>query len=403
MDAVDLALFTVGLTVLVLGLFSGLLRQSMLSESLLALVAGVVLGPAVLGILHVGRLDDPIVEEVTRVTLAIGLMGVALRLSPSEPRRRLRALAVLLLGVMPLMWIVSALLIRLILGLSWPVSFLLGAVITPTDPVVVSTLVTGPLAHKHLPARLRHLLSAESGFNDGLAHPLVMLPLFLGAATTATSGLWGWFFRAVGIEVFGAAILGIVAGYAAGRLLDVAERHHAIEKTSLLAYSLALSLVLLGLAGLVGVDALLTVFIGGLAFDRAVSRRDRIAEAGIQEAVHRFFSIPIFLLLGAVLPWDAWREMGWRAPALVAAVLVLRRLPAVLLLGRFIPEVRPLRERFFLGWFGPIGVASLYYAGLVHRQTAAEEVLAVASLMIVASVLVHGVTAAPVVRRHEPG
>ena len=118
----------------------------------------------------------------------------------------------------------------------------------------------------------------------------------------------------------------------------------------------------------------------------------------MQEAVNRFFVLPVFVLLGLALPWQQWLELGWAGLLLVAAVLLLRRLPAVLAVTPILPQARGLRDTLVLGWFGPIGVAALFYASLSLREVGTEEVWVVGSLVICASILVHGVTAAPLTR-----
>jgi sodium/hydrogen antiporter len=109
--------------------------------------------------------------------------------------------------------------------------------------------------------------------------------------------------------------------------------------------------------------------------------------------------LPIFVLLGMALPWEGWLELGWGGLLLVVAVLLLRRLPAVLALR---PLLGPLRGRakdvLFLGWFGPIGAAALYYATFSFRETGIEEAWVVGSLVICASVVVHGRTATPLTK-----
>src|SRR5690606_9725442 len=82
------------------------------------------------------------------------------------------------------------------------------------------------------------------------------------------------------------------------------------------------------------------------------------------------------------------------------AVLLLRRLPFLLILKRWIPELQDTRDALFLGWFGPIGVAALFYAMLALRQTGHEIVWTMGSLLICASLVVHGVTAAPFTKRY---
>ncbi len=118
-------------------------------------------------------------KQGARLAIAIQVMGVALRLPKAYPFTHWRSLAVLLGPVMLLMWLVSGLLVYLILGLPCWVAMLVGAVITPTDPVIATSIATGKVAEQNLPTRLRNLLSAESGANDGLGYPFVLLPILI--------------------------------------------------------------------------------------------------------------------------------------------------------------------------------------------------------------------------------
>ncbi len=399
MEQLNIVLVAVGGLVLLLGLLSGLVRRSVLSEPLLALLVGVLLGPRVLALLDLadwGK-QELILEQAARLTLAIGLMGVALRLPKGDPIRRWRSLVVLLGLVMPLMWLVSGLLVFVLLGLPFWVAMLTGAVVTPTDPIVSSSIVTGSVAQRNLPDDVRHTISAESGANDGLAYPFVLLPILM-LAHPPGEALLHWVTRTLVWEVLGAALFGILAGYAAGWLLEWAEAKRSVEETSFLAYTLALSLTVLGAAKLLGTDGILAVFVAGVAFDMAVGSEEREREERVQEAVNRFFTLPIFVLLGLSLPWEGWAKLGWRAPVLILAVLLLRRLPALLGLHPLLGRVRGIREALFMGWFGPIGVAALFYASFSLSRTGHEEVWTVASLLIIASVLAHGLTATPLTR-----
>ncbi len=399
MSELNIALAAVGGSVLVLGLLSGLIRRSILSEPLVALLVGVLLGPTILGLLDPAGWgsQETILEQAARLTLAISLMGVALRLPEGEPFRGWRSLAVLLGLVMPLMWLTSGLLVYLILGVPFLVALLVGAVVTPTDPVVSSTIVTGELAEKNLPGRVRHTLSAESGANDGLAYPFVLLPILL-LSRPPGEALSHWLAYTLLWEVGAAMVFGALVGYGAGRLLEWANGRGIVEQTSFLAYTIALSLVVLGGAKLLGTDGILAVFVAGLAFDAAVSESDRAEEERVQEAVNRFFILPIFVLLGLTIPWQGWLELGWPGLLLALAVLLLRRLPAVLALKPLLGRVHGMRDALFLGWFGPIGVAALYYANLSVSEAGVEEAWVVGSLIICASILVHGLSATPLTR-----
>lgn len=395
MSELNIALAVVGGLLLLLGMLTTFIKRTIfISEPLLALLAGVVIGPAVIGLLDLSSFGDRevILEGAARLTLAVALMGVALRLPAGYLSRNWRSLAVLLGLVMPLMWLSSGLLTYLILGLSLPLAMLVGAVVTPTDPVVASSIVSGDTAERNLPGRVRHAISAESGYNDGLVYPFVLLPILLMARPPGEA-LTHWLVHTILLEVGIAVVLGALVGYAAGKLLHWAETKETTEHASILTVSLALALTVLGAVKLLGADGILAVFVAGIAFN-AVARSDVEEERErVQEAITRFFDLPIFVLLGMALPWEEWLGLGWAGLVLAAAVLLLRRLPAVLALSPLLRQARGRKDALFIGWFGPVGAAALYYATFAHRETGNEEIWVVGSLIICASVLAHGLTA----------
>lgn len=391
----DIVLLAFSAIALVLGLLSRTVRTLPLSEPMAALIAGVLLGPQLLNLVDPRAWGDTlrIVEELARITLAIGLMSVALRISRDDLRQWWRSIALVLALVMPAMWLATGLLGLALLGLPLGVAALLGAVLTPTDPVIASTIVTGRVAEANLPKRIRAVISAESGFNDGLALPFVMLPALLIGSAAVGNGVGRWLLGVVAWQVGGSVVLGLVLGWGAGWLLRRAEARGLMEASSFLGYTLALSLFVLGVGRLFEVDGLLAVFVAGLAFDMVVSGRERAAEERVQEAINRFFVLPIFVLLGLVLPWQDWSALGWAGPAFVGAILLLRRLPAVLAGKALVPALHGWPDALFAGWFGPIGIAALYWAALVTRQTGDERVWPVATMVIAASIIAHGVSA----------
>jgi len=405
---INIALLTLGGLVLSLGLFSGLLKERLwLSDPLLALLVGVLLGPAVLGLIDLTHWGDTngILEQGARLAIAVQVMGVALRLPKAYPFKRWRILAVLLGLLMPLMWLVSGLLVYLILGLPFWVSLLIGAVITPTDPVVSTSVVTGKIAEQNLPQRIRDTLSTESAANDGLGYPFVMLPILI-LTRPPGEALLHWLTKTLLWEVGAAIVLGALIGYAAGKLLVWAERRQTMNKPSFLAYTVALSLFVLGGVKLVGSDGILAIFAAGITFDMVVGGQERAEEEGVQEAVDRFFTLYIFVLLGLALPWQGWWELGWKGVTLAIAILLLRRLPATLALRPLLGNLKRVPDALFLGWFGPIGVAAVFYAFLALSKTGIEEAWSVGSLVICASIVIHGLTAVPFAKlyaRHTTG
>ncbi len=404
MSELNIALATIGGLLLVLGLLTSIINHiSFLSEPLLALLAGVLIGPAAFDLLNLASSgnQEMILKQAALITLGIALMGTALRLPVEYIRHNWRPLAVLLGLAMPLMWLSGSLLTYLILGLPFLVAVLIGAIVTPTDPVVASTIVTGDVADEYLPKRLRHTISAEAAFNDGLAYPFVLLSILI-LTRLPEEALSHWLVYTVLWEVVAAVALSALIGYGTGRVLKWAQAKETTEHTSLLTVSLALTLAILGAGELLGVDSVLAVFVAGIAFSAVASggpeeTADAIERKGrVQEAITRFFDLPIFVLLGMALPWEGWLELGWVGPILAITVLLLRRLPVVLALKPLLGQGK--EDVLFLAWFGPIGAAALYYATLSLERVGAEEVWVVSSLIICASLLAHGMTATPFTR-----
>lgn len=143
-------------------------------------------------------------------------MGVALRLPTGYVKQHARSVAVMLGPVMVLMWATSSVLVWAFLDTDLWVALLAGAIVTSTDPVVATSIVTGRLAERTVPARIRHLISAESGANDGMAYPLVMLPILMLELDTGTA-LGEWASQILLWGVGAAVVLGGVVGYLAGQ------------------------------------------------------------------------------------------------------------------------------------------------------------------------------------------
>ena len=108
----------------------------------------------------------------------------------------------------------------------------------------------------------------------------------------------------------------------------------------------------------------------------------------------RLFTIPIFVLFGLILPWQQWLALGWSAIGIVVLVLVFRRLPFLFLIMPFWKGFR-VKDAAFIGWFGPMGVAALFYCFYTYKKLHVEEIWIISSLVVFGSVIVHGMTAYP--------
>jgi NhaP-type Na+/H+ or K+/H+ antiporter len=397
--SVDVVLMIVAGAILALGLVSSLLKRMWLSPSLLALAAGVVLGPEVLNVLEPETLgpENRVLEEFARVTLSISLVATGLQMTREDLRVNRSRAGLLLTAVMVGMWAVTSLGAHLLLGVEAWVALLIGAILTPTDPVVASSLVEGPLAEENLPRWLRRSLQLESGANDGLAVGFVLLPaLVLAQPQDDGAAILGEIAKQVGLAVG----IGLVVGWATARLVDVVEEHEDASTGFYLVSAVAMALLVLGTVHWLGGSGILASFVAGVTMSLTL-REGRAKELEqIQSAVQKLVIVPIFLLFGALVPWGAWALLGWPGLAFALWTLVLRRtVPVALALG---PTSTPRRGVAFLGWYGPLGVSAIYYALFVERYglTDYERIFAACTLAIAVSVLVHPMSATPGVRAY---
>ncbi len=385
--------------ILVLGLISNPVSKSPFPSTLIALVVGVLAGPEILGIIDLeelgGRAD--LLERAARLTLGIGLIGTALRIPRRFPIVHWRSMLILVGIGMLLMWGITSALVYLILDVPLLLSLLIGAIITPTDPVAASPIVTGPVAEANIPERLRNTISFESGANDGFGYLFVFLP-FLLLTRPAGEAISHWLTTTLLWEIGSATLFGLALGFGAGKLLALAERRGHIQPDWRLVYTVALGLLAAGAGRLIHSDEVLVIFAAGAMFAQVVGRDIRKNEEQGQEAVNRFFAIPIMVVLGSALPWQGWQDLGWSGVVLVLAVLLLRRPPVLLLLRPFLPQIRNNSDALFLGWFGPVAVAAIYYASMMEHRMGEPVIWHVVSLVICGSVIAHGISGAPLTR-----
>ena len=322
------------------------------------------------------------------------MTATALQISQSDLRENLGRAGLLLTLGMVGMFAVTSLGAWLLLDLPFWGAVLVGAILTPTDPVVASTLVSGPLAERNLPRWLRRSLQIESGANDGLAIAFVLLPLIV-----VTQGADSWLGEA-GRELGIGLGVGVVTGYVAGRAVSASDRTGIFADEYVLAVGVGLALVNVAGGELLGGSGVLAAFVSALVFSRLLPEEAAGPLERMQSAVEKLFILPVFALFGLLLPWSAWAGLGLGGLAFAAWVLVLRRPPVV---GPALAATTATGRRgaTFLGWFGPLGVAAMYYVTFAEEYEPAryETVFAACTLAITASIVAHSVSATPWVRR----
>jgi NhaP-type Na+/H+ or K+/H+ antiporter len=369
------ALLVFAVTLLVAVLLSEVAQRSILSTAVLFLVAGFVAG---MGDWISVRPSDPVVAEFSKLALFSVLFTDGMRVGVRDlisawhlPGRAL------LLGF-PINLLLTAILAHWITGLTWIEAFLLGAVLSPTDPVFAAAIV----GREEIPNRTRHLLNVESGVNDGLALPLVLI--FLAAASGKSAN---------GFLLFGEVVLGIALGVIVpwvilrlekSRFFSIATRYESFE-------GFAIALLLLALATLTHANEFLAAFFGGVTITSSYPEvRERFHQFG--ERLTELFKLAALLIFGALLAPEFFAEIGWRGYFLGALILIAVR-PLALSIALAGSSLQ-WREWITVAWFGPRGFASVVFGLIVLQSGIArgDEIFHLIALVVVLSIFAHSST-----------
>jgi NhaP-type Na+/H+ or K+/H+ antiporter len=374
------ALLVLGGLLAVAGGLSGVMRGTVLSISVLSVGAGIVL--ALADVVDVNATDSAVfhlVELALIVTLFSDGLFVERELLRLHSGPTLRALTI----AMPITLLLLALFAKALFpGLSWAEAFLLGAVLSPTDPVVTSAVVTA----QKVPAKIRHTLNLESGLNDGLALPFVLFFLVL-ATPGGNAGQEA--LELLGEAVFGAA-LGLAIGVGGGRLVHrlpgggITSRYEGM-------YALGLGLLCFGVADVTFGNGLIAAFVGGIALGVA---EHEIPEQFVDfsENVSSILQVATFFVFGAIIVAIGYDRSVPELAAFIAFALLVARPIAILI--AFLRVRMPAADRAFIAWFGPKGVASMLFALFVLNSAAEsrDTIFDVAAFVVLASIVAHGLT-----------
>lgn len=377
-------LFAICLLVSVL--VSGIAARTVLSTSLVFLLAGALIGQGGFGLVSLNA-DSPIVGTLADLALFTVLFvdGTALRTLTGQGSWKQPARA---LGIgMPLAFGGVAVLAHYVAGFDWITAMLVGAVLAPTDPVFASAIV----GRKDVPARLRRLLSVESGLNDGLALPVVVILISAAGSTTGEHTSLG----TVALELLGGLALGVVLPYLIHLLLKIPGLGAEPRLQPL--GPLAVGILLYATAHLTGGNAYLAAFAGGAVVARLnPDAQESFAELGEQLAELAKFAA--LLVFGALLTPQLISSIGvggWIV-AVLSLVLVRPASLAVSLIGSHLER----KELLAAAWFGPKGFASVVYGLLVLHSgiPQAMEAYELVAVCIGLSIIAHSSTDVPVAK-----
>jgi sodium/hydrogen antiporter len=404
----------VGVLLIVIALLGRFLDRLPVSPAMIYLLVGMALGPAALNALELHPLRHlALLETLSEVALLIALftVGIKLRVPVGDPRwslpLRLATLSMLgtILGIALLAW--------LFFDFSPGLALLLGAALAPTDPVLASEV---QLRSPEDRDALRFGLTGEGGLNDGTAFPFVILGLGVLGAGDFEFSLARW----LAVDVIWSVTVGLGVGFSVGTVLAAGVRALRARISNAVTFDefLLLGVIALSYGIALKLHALgfLAVFAAGLALRRADDVHAPVPAAekptpqpltpsmlSVNEQLERIAEVAIVLLVGVMISTGYWSTAGLG----IAALLFIVIRPLSVLAGvAGAPAAR--MQRRLLGWFGIRGIGSFYYAmyavNLGSDQilySDAEKLLSCIFTVIAASIVVHGISAAPLMELYR--
>jgi len=387
-ETFEIALIVLGALLVIGALISGYVNRSFLSLTALYVLAGFALGEGGLGVLSFTA-DEGFVEELAIIALVVILFRDGLEVEAELLAKQWHLPLRKLLVAMPITAAIIMVAGHFIVGLSWLEAALLGALLSPTDPVLSSAVVTNP----RVPRLIRNSLNLESGLNDGLALALI-IPVAAALDGDRDGTVW-WQFMLEDISI--GVVAGIALGYLASLLIPRSDSGSTIPDHQKVLYALGVALLTYGILAYAGHgNAFIAVFV--CAITLGIRRADirEFFSSGAEEILE-LIKLGIFVVFGSILTVQALFSNGWAAVAIVVVTLLVARTAGVWLSLIGNREKLSTQTKAFMSWFGPKGVATMTYSLFLLAMgiPGATEVTNLAALCVVTSIVAHGLTDTP--------
>jgi NhaP-type Na+/H+ or K+/H+ antiporter len=385
--ALEQSITVLGLLLVLGALVAGIARRSFLSLTAVFVVAGFVLGEGGFEVLDF----DPrsgFVEILAVVALILILFRDGLEVEAEMLQKAWHLPFRALVLAMPLTGALIACAAKAMTDLSWTEAFLLGALLSPTDPVLSSSVVTNP----RVPRLIRHSLNLESGLNDGLALTAVLALLVSLSADEGDFEVWTFILQDVSLGV----LTGVVIGYAASRLMPhTVTLGHEITPDQKSLYALGSAFTAYGVAVLQPEgNGFIAVFV--CAITLGIFRPDiRECFEGRAEDLIEIVKLGIFVVFGSLLTFGNLFADGAAAVGIVLFALLIAR--PVALFAALAGTRVSTATKAFMAWFGPKGVATMTFGLLVLAEQipSGERIFNLAALAVFISIIAHGLTDTP--------
>jgi len=378
-------IFIIGSGLILFSVFSARLQRSIITPPLFFALMGFLLGPYVL---HLGdfEIEHNFIQILAEITLVFILFTDAARIDLRQLYKEHDLPICLLLIGLPLTIILGMIIGKYIFAgyFSLLACAILSTILAPTDAALGQAVVS----NSRLPIRIRQALNIESGLNDGIVLPVILILIATGTETSV--GQWSVF---IVLQILLSPILGIAIGALGGKLLKFAAKKQWITHNFQDLVVITLALMAYVISELLGANGFIAAFCAGLAIGNLT--RD-LCECLYEftESEGQLLSLLIFLIFGAVLLPLAIQNFTWTMLFYALMSLTIIRMVPVFLCLSF-SHLR-WQSKLFLGWFGPRGLASILFGLLVLERSnlpMKTELMEVVILTVAISIFAHGVTA----------
>lgn len=419
----------IGILLIMMGLRSPLLQRMRLTPSIVYLAIGITLGPSVLGAFHFNPLKQAhLLEVLAEIAVLVSLFIAGMKMPLPFRWREWRVPVRLAFLSMTISVALTAAFGYYVLALPLGAAVVLGAILAPTDPVLATDVQVRHMGDKD---PLRFTLTSEAGMNDGSAFPFVMLGLAMLSAPVSVELLQSWLLK----DVLWSTLVALVVGVVMGRLLAqlVWKQRFLISEGPLLDDFLGLGLigVVYGICLLLDAWGFLAVFAAAISLRQSERKlanvhapdidaqsapavaapieeatpqhSTQVAEGSLvfKESLERLSELVLVMLLGGMLFLDSWSV---RAVGLALFLFVIVR-PVSVFIG-LLGSGTPMRLRMLVGWFGVRGIGSIYYLmfAIVFGlpEALAVEFIHITLVVIVLSIIIHGLTVKPMMSKWWP-
>lgn len=348
-------------------MFSGYIQETHnIPDPVVILIVGLLMGK------HASEIVVPhyvfskdIVSVSSRLVLCLQTMVVSLSLPKNYLNKNYKSVfsLVILLGFAKCfcVFVTFKLFSRLDNSTCWAIA----ASLTPTDPILSSSIIKGKFAQKYVPEKLRMLLSAESGINDGFGILMLSISIDILRNPSLKDGMIQFIIYTLGVKVILSGVIGYLIGMIVQKITKKCCSMELIKSEVMGIHSICLCFLGLALMDIIDGSELICIFFMGIALNNDEWYTLERTSNRISEAIEGVSCKVLFLFLGTVIDFN---RFTLRMVLICSVVLIVIRPLSLLLAYKTVPLIKNKKEALFVGWFGPVGVGALYYCLLYDKK-----------------------------------